>query len=305
MNRFRKSFRYSEVSCQNVLTEYQRVESLLSVAEDLLQNCKPEERGRLANAILPSRECWESALDPFLQLPPRVSTAISSTLGGTLFLVDRDVPDSLQKELEGAPRDVSQLSSAFRLALFSIKILASSLFSVGQLGADESEILLYYLPLAVQLIDDDLSIKNCNGIIGPMASEQRDEYTEDVIEGYKIINSWANSPTLVDAKGAATVSSVLCSVWENKLQQLKDVFPVDYRLGQSFVKIMTEVRGMSLSKDVTKVCREARTANAIQSAAWIAVLRESIVSNPVGIRLCNELVADLTGLKPEDERKDG
>lgn len=189
-----------------------------------------------------------------------------------------------------------------------IKILTSSLFNVNQLGTEESETLFYYLPLAVQLIDDDLSIENCNGITGLAVSEQREEYLGDVSEGRKIINSWINSSILMDTERETTVSSALCAVWEHKLVQLKDVLPADYRVGEAFVKIMTEAGsrfGKKSSDEVTSICRDARAGNAIRSASWLAVLRQSIVSSSAGTRLCNELVADLTGIKPEDERRDG
>ena len=235
-----------------------------------------------------------------------MSTAITSPLGGTIFLVNRDVPDSLRKDWETVPRDISHFSSAFRLTLFCIKVLSSTLFRVSQLATEEKDTLFYYLPLAVQLIEDDLSIENCSGIIG---TEQHDEYAEDVIEGRKIINRWANSSDLTDTGvGTTTVSSALCSVWQKKLGQLKDVLAADYRVGQAFVKIVSEASslgGKYTHDDMSKICRDARTANAIQSAAWIAVLRQSIISSAAGTRLCNELVADGTGLKAEDGQKDG
>jgi hypothetical protein len=59
------------------------------------------------------------------------------------------------------------------------------------------------------------------------------------------------------------------------------------------------------TEEITKFCREVRSSNAIRSASWVAVLRESILGNPTGNRLCNELVADSTGLKPQDEKKEG
>jgi hypothetical protein len=71
------------------------------------------------------------------------------------------------------------------------------------------------------------------------------------------------------------------------------------------VKIMTAVDSSKSSDDVAKICREARTANPIRSASWFAVLRGSILSNPIGNRICNELVADSTGLKPQDTSLDG
>lgn len=292
----------------HVSDESLSVESLLDVAEDLLQSSKPEEREAIANAILPSRSSWESALNSFLRLPPAASTAITSPLAGIVHLVDRDVADSLQKEWENVPRDISHLSSAFRLAFFTTKILSSSLFKVSELGTDELETLFYNLPLVIQLIEDDLSMENCNGITGLVVPEQRDEYLEVVMEGRKVINHWISSKSPVEVRSGASVSSMMCSFWEDKLEKLEGVSPIDYRVGEAFVKIMTEAaspNGTKSSDDLIKICREARRANTIRLASWFAVWRHSIISSPAGTRLCNELVADSTGLEPEDIRKDG
>ena len=45
--------------------------------------------------ILPSRSAWEDAMAPFLQLPPRASTTITSPLRGTVNLVQRDISESI------------------------------------------------------------------------------------------------------------------------------------------------------------------------------------------------------------------
>lgn len=263
----------------------------------------------MAKDILPSRQSWESALHPFLGLPSRLSTAITSPLEGIVHLIDREVPDSLQKKWESVPRDISHSSSALRLAFFTTKILSSSSANIIEfLGTEELETLFYNLPLAIQLIDDDLSVENCNGVTGLAVPEQREEYVEVVIEGRKVINNWIHSMSPINSEKGTTISSMLCSSWESKLERLEGTSPVDYRIGEAFVKIMTEVDSLNRTKSsdhLTKLCKDTRTANAIRSASWFAVMRHSILSIPAGTRLCNEFVADSTGLKPEDERKDG
>ncbi|KAJ5975614.1 hypothetical protein N7481_009321 [Penicillium waksmanii] len=71
---------------------------------------------------------------------------------------------------------------------------------------------------------------------------------------------------------------------------------------------MGSVETLAASKSadgVATICRSARTANAIRSASWFIVLRSSILSNPIGNRICNELVADSSGLKPQSSSPDG
>jgi hypothetical protein len=279
---------------------------LLNIAEDLLHAVDPEARTSIARDILPSRQTWDTALQPFLELPPRPSTAITSPLGGTVYLVNPEVPDSLKEQYRAIPRDTSGCSSAFRLAYFTIRIL--SLFDImGGLSADEQETLFHYIPLAVQLIDDDLSIENCNGITGLTHSDQREEYLEIVYDGRQVINQWTRSDCRLSGRDE-TISSTILSFWQNRLEALNNTSPTDYRTGEAFVRLMNSIDSANKSKsteEITKFCREVRSSNAIRSASWVAVLRESILTNPAGNRLCNELVADSTGLKPQDEKKEG
>lgn len=282
--------------------DFQRVESLLTIADELLQASKPEDRRHMAKDILPSRQSWEEALAPFLELPPRRSTAITSPLGGIVHLVDNELPEIFQKRWESIPRDADNCSSALRLAFFTTRIL--SLDIIQHIDTEGLETLFYNLPLALQLIDDDLSIENCNGITGLGLPEQREEYMEVVNDGRKVISEWIHSDSRTSSGG--TVSSMLSTFWEQKLERLDATSPVDYRVGEAFVKIMASVGSSTKSsEDIAKLCKDTRTANAIRSAAWLTTLRHSIISNPAGTRLCNELVADSTGLNPQDEQQAG
>lgn len=283
---------------KNGLANINRIGSLLNVAEEFLHNTKPEDLKKVVKDILPSRQNWEDALEPFLALPPQLSTAITSPLKGTVHIIDRHISDESRRRYETVPRDSSHCSSALRLAYFTIRTL-SSLDITSQLGVEELQTLFFYLPLAVQLIDDDLSIDNCNGITGVLLLEQREDYMEIVNDGRSLINRWAHLEE--------SVAPSITAFWESKLESLTGTSPADYRVGEAFVKIMEgqDSANSKSSEEVAKLCKDVRTANAIRSASWVAILRQSILSNPAGTRLCNELVAESTGLKPHDERKDG
>lgn len=260
----------------------------------------------MAENIMPSRQSWEKALSPFLELPPRPSTAITSPLGGIVHLVDYELPEGFRKQWESVPRDADHCSPALRLALFTTRVL-SSFDIIGHIDTEEGlETLFYNLPLALQLIDDDLSIENSNGITGLGFPEQQEEYMEVVNDGRKIISKWIHSDSQVTSGGA--VSSLLFSFWESKLDNLGGASPMDYRVGEAFVKIMASAGSTSKAKsseDLAKLCKETRTANVIRSAAWLTALRHSVINNTAGTRLFNELVADSTGLSPQDGRDDG
>lgn len=251
--------------------------------------------------ILPARHLWERSLEPFLALPPRQSTAITSPLGGIVYLINRDPSEVFWQKQNDIQRDSNGSSSAFRLVSYVTKVLSSS--DLAQfLDAEDRETLFYYLPLALQLIDDDISIEGCNTITGLEASEEREEHIEIMTTGRALVNSWAR----VD--GTPGISSALVNFWESKLESLEGNSPEDYRIGEAFVKVMSEIDPSRLGKSshfLTDLSREVRKSNVIRSAAWLSVLRDSVVSLPAGTRLCNELIADGTGVDPQKKRADG
>ncbi|KAJ9231554.1 hypothetical protein DTO207G8_7361 [Paecilomyces variotii] len=289
-----------------VSVESLSVDSLVAIAEELIQAASPENKKQTVANILPSRHLWERSLEPFLALPPRQSTAITSVLGGIVYLIDRDLSEDFWQKWNDIPRDSNGSSSAFRLASYVTNILSSS--DLAQyLDTEELETLFYYLPLAVQLIDDDLSIEGCNSITGLEASEEREEHMEIVMEGRSIINSWIRVDGSSVSGDAASLPSALVSFWESKLESLRGNSPEEYRVGEAFVKIMSEVDSSRLGKSadfLTNLSKEVRKSNVIRSAAWLSVLRDSVVSLPAGTRLCNELIADGTGIDPQKKRSD-
>ena len=101
------------------------MDSLVAIAQEALVKAPPQSRAAAAAEILPSRRQWEHALDLFLQVPPRSSTAITNTLGGAVYLVDRTVSSSVKKELESIPRDASHFTSAFRLTYYVTKVFSA------------------------------------------------------------------------------------------------------------------------------------------------------------------------------------
>jgi hypothetical protein len=257
--------------------------------------------------LLPSRRAWEEALAPFLQLPPRPSVSITTSLGGVVHLIKRELSESFQALWPTIPRDADHRSSAIRLAIYTISVLANSDI-VKHLDQDDLETLFRFLPLVIQLIDDDLSMENSNGISGLELADQREEYMETVLDGRTVVTKWIRDNEPVGFAPETTLSSLFTAFWEARLEELKDTSPSDYRVGEAFVRIMSVADSSQKSKsseDIAQICRDARSANIIRSASWFAVLRGSILSNPVGNRICNELVADITGLKAEDSTQSG
>ncbi|CAG8923018.1 unnamed protein product [Penicillium salamii] len=283
------------------------VESLLAIAAELLPSITSDAAVSTAKDVLPSHRSWEEALTPFLQLPPRPSTAITSPLGGAVHLIQRELSESFKALWITIPRDSDHRTSAFRLATFTINVLSTSEI-LKHLDQETLETVFRFLPLAIQVIDDDLSIENSNGVSGIELADQREEYTQIVLDGRKLISQWIHDSEPVEFAPEKTISSLFTAFWEDRLEEVKGTSPADYRTAEAFIKIMHNADSPPKSKssdDIAQICRDARSANTFRSASWFAVLRSAILANPVGNRICNELVADSTGLKPETAPEGG
>lgn len=278
----------------------------MKIAEDLLDLAQPDDMGRTASEVLPSKADWEKAIRPFLDCPLPRSKAITSPLRGITQLVDLHPSGKVLKELENVPRDSEHHSSAFRLAFFTVQLLSGCRL-IEFVDSENLEALFFNLPLAIQLIEDDLRIQNCNGITGLQLPDQRDELMEIVNNGRQLIRDWANSKKPLRDGADESMSSLLESFWQAWLDGLQGVSPLDYRIGEAFVDIMRALSPLAATspEKITNLCRECRTSNAIRTGSWFAVLRSRILEAPAGIRLCNELIADGTDIQPQDERNNG
>jgi E3 ubiquitin-protein ligase listerin len=261
---------------------------------------KPGEECEVASSILPNQSDWRMALELFLALPPRLSTAITSPLGGIVYIIETEASSSLWEKLERIPRDFDHSSCAFRLAHYVINFLSSSSI-MKFLNTEEQETLFYYLPMAIQLIDDDLNVQGCNGIIGSETSKSHEELMEVVHEGWALVHHWI-SIIRPDS------SENICVYWKQKLATLRDFSPESYRVGQAFVRICSEAAILGTNENMASQIdtgNEFRTLNVICAAALIAAHTAMTLLTPTTKKLCNELVADATGMNFESNYREG
>ncbi|KAN0079467.1 hypothetical protein V8E54_004681 [Elaphomyces granulatus] len=283
-------------SFDEVNAESLSVESLVSIAQELLLAAKHGEE-----SILPNRRHWEMALELFLALPPRPSTAITSPLGGVVYLIETEPSSSFLEKLERIPRDFDYFSCAFRLTYYVIKVLSSSSI-MEVLNSEEQETLFYYLPIAIQLIDDDLNVEGCNGLIGSETSKSHEELMEVVHEGWALVRHWIVS--IVQPDGSENI----CAYWKQKLATLKDFSPEGYRVGQAFVRICSEAAILGTTENMASQMdtgNSFRTLNVICAAALVAAHKTMTLLTLTTTKMCNELVADVTGMNFESNYREG
>jgi hypothetical protein len=170
------------------------------------------------------------------------------------------------------------------------------------LNAEQRESLFHYLPLALQLIEDDISIEGSIGLIGLQLSEDYDQVLEITSIGRSIVSAWIRSDApLSDSQGS--ISKELHDFWNRKIEAVNDVSPESYRIGEAYVKFMLEKETTKTSDELLSLAREIRKLNPIRAAAVIAIWGPSLSYSPAGTRLCNELIAEATGFNPQKNRE--
>jgi hypothetical protein len=293
------------------------VETLVDLAKQL---AKPtEESGEVDSAqvagVFPSLKDWDEALSPFLAVRPKASLAITAPLGGALYLIDSentDVPG------EKHSRDADGYSSAYRIAQYVVKLLGDSkTFQTDRLPAVEQRHYLRNLALTVQLAGDNLGLAGANGLWAVYTPEVESEALSFLSEAHTILmesNKLQDSPALEWAKEvlsnaeaglstkayyAARAASVVLSDsieqngWNNN--QTSGI--------QDLLRSLRRGKG----KERTPVIFAKLTYHTAMFSllGFMNAYKEPLAASKSCERMCNELVADLTGLKIDAKPEEG
>ncbi|KAF1939847.1 hypothetical protein EJ02DRAFT_380896 [Clathrospora elynae] len=272
------------------------VETLVDLAK---QSIKTGSTWNELSRVFPSIEVWDAALEPFLNSAPKSSLAITNPLGGAVYLA---MSDQSPSKIRSMPRDADGYSAAYRITQYVTKLFKSGeLFSIEAVAADLRAAYLHNVAVAIQLADDNLGLAGANGF-------------------------WAHYNADVEADAMTFMSDAQPFVTQ-ELKRLASIWSkgdVDSSLVTWAIGLMAGVEAETSSQ----AYYEARTysvliTDAIEIAGWknsqTAELQETIISlrrskavmpllgclnafaEPLAAskaceRLCNEIIADLTGL---------
>lgn len=273
------------------------VDSLVTIAQEALNKAAANDKSRVLSHLIPSGEVWEASLNNFLRVPPQYSTAILSPLGGATYLVDRVPSEQQSTDFETLSRDVDHFSSAFRHVYYTTKLLSNK--NIDHVESHVLEGLFLYLPLVVQLIDDELSAEGSTELLLLDTMELRDECVDIVSDCRRIIKSWVDNDPSVIGNVEKAETTGLFTFWKNQLQLLQDNFPRSYRVAEAFAKIADQSQTANMSNVAEECFKLAKgkssPVNPFVLISAVAGFKDTIATGSMGTRLCNELIADLTG----------
>ncbi|KGM92702.1 ubiquitin-protein ligase RKR1 [Paracoccidioides brasiliensis Pb18] len=297
----RSSVEIVQQNFSNVGKESLSIDALVSIAEEVLSKTPIEDKPRILSRLLPTRDQWNLALDPFLRKPLRTSASIINALAGAVFLADNYLPRGLLDELNSVPFDVYHFSSAFRLTFYVTKVLSST--GVEYVEQDLREVLFFYFPLAVQLVDDDVSLEGSKGLLDLDVSDIRDECADLVSEARLIVKDWIQSATFTMDQEESSAPNIFV-LWEQKFKLLQGDSPKSYNLAETFAKVITESDSLKTVQSAESYLQLAKqmdgSSNPFVLPSVVAAFKNSIATTPSGIRLCNELISEVTGFKLEN-----
>ena len=232
-------------------------------------------------------------MEPFNAQGLNPSLATTNPLGGALSLVSASSSISTRQPIA---RDEDGYSSAFRMARYSAKLIAST--KAFELITNNHKIVVCKnLALFLQLAGDNLSIAGCIPLWTTIDPDQEAEIIDLIAETQNLFAPWlsaepslstfvrvAQGQLLDDADGSTTRSYYSGRAYTALAAETKEI--PGHLVGENDV-------------DRLKVMRESKDAFA--SAAYLTSAPESKELQ----RLCNELLADLTAFNPEADTRDG
>ncbi|KAK4692467.1 E3 ubiquitin-protein ligase listerin, partial [Lecanoromycetidae sp. Uapishka_2] len=264
----------------------------LSQAQKLLEKASSLDMPATAEQLLPSLEQWSVALHPFITRSPNASLAITNSFGGALYLI----PPASSMTEQAVPRDSDGYSSAFRMIQYTMKLIRGTLIFDG-LSSTQRTVLCKNIALFIQLAGDDLSVPSLVALWDLTNLDTESEISDVVAEAQTLLASWlytAPLPTFVSEAEAQL------------LHESSGISTASYYTARAYSVMaieITEVHGIrGIEDEETKRLRELRRSP--QDIFAAAATFTSICESKELLRLCNAILADLTGQdlrKPADE----
>lgn len=261
---------------------------LINLAKDTLQHL-PSATSEATSPLMPSAAQWNRALESHILGRRPLSLSITSSLHGLLLMIESDNTPIPVSEIA----DADEFSLLFRLVFYVTKMLSDSDILAHQ-SADQLRTLYQYYPLALQLVNEKLTMESANDIWQNTSNEVTEEASDILSQGNILIQRWIDDEAMI-------------RIWIDVIRSTTNLTLRSYLQGLTFVDIASrfiDEHGSSLimSSFESELKVIHRAPEVVRSASLICACRDQLVSSPQGRRLLNELIAactDLKGLTPE------
>ncbi|EXJ90200.1 hypothetical protein A1O1_03299 [Capronia coronata CBS 617.96] len=259
--------------------------TLIDLAKDTFKNTAPDQAGSVA-ALLPSASQWVGALQGHISGKRPRSLVVTNPLHGIVFMLEQG---NVQQSTHNL-RDADEFSLLFRLVLYVTR-MASDTHILPLLPAEQLGVLYFHYPLALQLVNEKLTMESANDIWQNTSNEVIEEAADVLSQGNSLVQKWIQDDGLINT-------------WINAIRSTADLTPESYLKGLAFTDIASryvdEFGPSRITSSFDIEMKEMYNAPEVtRSASLICACRDQIISGPSGRRLLNELIAMGTELKSE------
>lgn len=274
--------------------DYYSVESLIDQASKLHLQGSDEARSAVAAQIIPDFAQWSAAIEPFLRLVPNPALALTSPLGGAVYMVERQSADTDLQRTVTISRDLNGYSPALRMAIYVLGMLENS--EIFQLLSVEQRIgTMSNMVLILNLANDNLGLHGANHLWNLYDHEVEEEMSRFVSQTQALVAGWLKMAPRSDSRSPVEAEA-LHAAQHKFFEQSRGLSAVAYNHAQALSFLQSELSELhgtaflipldgSLLKDLR------RSRDVFLATAFLAAYKPQKES----VRLCNELVSDLTG----------
>ena len=275
-------------------TDYYSVDSLIEQASKLHRQASDEDRSTVAAQIVPDSALWSAAIEPFLSVVPNPALAMTSPLGGAVYMVDRVSADTGVQLTVEVPRDHNGYSPALRMAIYALGMLGNS--DVFQLLSTEQRTdTVSYLILVLNLANDNHGLHGANDLWNIYDSEVEEDMSQFVSQTQALIASWLKLGPSSDSRSSLEAEA-LHGAQHSFVAASRGLSAVAYNNAQALSLLQSEIselHGASAGPPIEEYPLKnlRRSPDVFLVTAILAAYKPHNES----VRLCNELVSDLTG----------
>lgn len=278
------------------MTEHHsRVDSLVEQAEKLLNQTTGQEKSTLSGDLLPSSAQWTTALSPFYTWMPNRSMSVMNPLGGALLLIDETVQSDFKAR--SIDRDSNGYSSVLRMAWYVLKLVKTT--RILDIAAEDQQILLYKnLALVAQFALHNLSVPGSNPLWDNLRADSEPRVLDFVGETQGFLKSWVQNEQSLK-------SDIIKTVRQQLFEESHGILAGSYYSGCAYSYLASDfvevLESSGLSEEMKPLNSMLKSPDIFTAAAVLSSAPESRGL----LRLCNELLVDLTTHDFENCQQEG
>jgi hypothetical protein len=277
------------------------VETLVDLAK---QSIKAGQSWEAVQDVFPKVQDWDSVLNPFLVSPPKSALAITNPLGGAVYLIDQSGPNP-----QKLSRDADGYCAAYRVTQYVTRLLINTdLVSIDNVPAEIRDAYLRNVAITVQLADDNLGLAGSNGLWTDYSLDVESEAMTFISDAQtfvrqelkRLTSTWSEEEALPLKWATGLLGRVDASTSAQAYYTA--------RAYSALVADALEMTGWRNSQTVSlqDALKSTRKTKAIMPLlAHLNAFKEPLSASKSCERMCNELIADLTGLDIEQKTTEG